>query len=130
MEKYWVVLIRTVLFRWSPSGLLGAGVFGDGFRALGDCVFGKFTRQKQTDGRLDFAAADRGAFVVVCQTRRLACDPFEHIVDKRVHDAHCLARNSSVGVDLLQYFVDVDAEAFLSLRSALLLVAFRRLLLA
>ena len=93
-------------------------------------MLGEFAWQKQSDGRLDFAAADGRPFVVVSQTRRFAGNPFENVVDERVHDAHCFARNSGVGVDLLQYFVNVDAEAFLSLRSALLLVAFWRLLLA
>ena len=53
-------------------------------------------------------------------------DALEDVVDERVHDAHGLARDASVGVDLLQHLVDVDGVCLLS--SALTLaLAFRSL---
>ena len=46
------------------------------------------------------------------QTGRLRSDAFEEVVDERVHDAHSLGGDTSVGVDLLQYLVDVDSVGF------------------
>jgi len=85
-------------------------------------VLGQLSGQKETDGRLDFAARDGRPLVVVSQTGRLACDPLEDVVDERVHDGHGLGGDASVGVDLLQYLVDVDGVALLPL-PLLLLVA-------
>ena len=124
-----MVLIRTVCLVCRSDDLLGAGVFCYSLGTFGNCVLGEFPRQKQTDSSLDFAAADCRALVVVCQARGFAGNSFEYVVDEGVHDAHCLAGDSGVGMDLFQYLVNVDAEAFLSLRSALFLAVFRRLLL-
>lgn len=109
--------------------LLGAGVFCDGLGTFRNCVFSEFSWQKQTNGSLDFATANRRAFVVVGQARGFAGNSFENVVDEGIHDAHCFAGNSSIGVDLFQHFVNVDAKALLSPRSALLFAVFRRLLL-
>jgi len=46
-------------------------------------------------------------------------DSLEDIVDKRVHDAHGLAGDSGVWVDLLKDFVDVDGIGLLPLLVAL-----------
>jgi len=48
--------------------LLGAGVLGDGLGTFRDGVLGQLSGQKETDGRLDFAARDGRALVVVSQT--------------------------------------------------------------
>ena len=48
-------------------------------------------------------------------------DALEDVVDKRVHDAHGFAGDTSVRVNLLQHLVDVDSIAFLSLSPSLLL---------
>ena len=84
-------------------------------------MLGQFTGQKETDGRLDFAAGDGRAAVVVGQTGRLGGNAFEDVVHERVHDRHGLAGNASVRVDLLQDLVDVDGVRLPS-SSALLLV--------
>ena len=89
-------------------------------------MFCQFTRQQETNCGLDLPAADRRALVVVSETRRLRSDSFEYVVDERVHDAHRLARNASVGMHLLEHFVDVNAEAFLSPRALLFLLVGRR----
>ena len=94
------------------SSLLGAGVLGDGLGALADGVLGQFTGEQETDSGLDLSAGDGGTAVVVSQTRSLGSDSLEDVVDEGVHDAHGLAGDSSVGVDLLQHLVDVDAVAF------------------
>ena len=57
----------------------------------------------------------RVPLVVVGKLAGLGSNPLEEIVDKRVHDAHGLGRDTSVGVDLLQDFVNVDGIRFLSL---------------
>ena len=64
----------------------------------------------------------------MCQARRFAGDPFEDVVHERVHDAHGLAGDASVGMHLLQHLVDVDAEAFLSAGLPFLFAVLRRLL--
>jgi len=118
-----VALRRAVLVKKRPSrNLLGAGVFGDGLGTFRDGVLGQLSGEKKTDGRLDFAARDGRALVVVGQTRRLTGDALEDVVDERVHDGHGLGGDASVGVDLLQHFVNVDGIALLPL-PLLLLVA-------
>ncbi len=59
---------------------------------------------------------------MVAQFRGLVGDSLEDVVDKWVHDAHCLAWDTSIGVDLLQHFVDVDSIGFLPALSTLFLV--------
>ena len=54
------------------------------------------------------------------QTRGLSGDALEDVVDERVHDAHGLGRDSSVGMDLLEYTVDVDRVGLFSRLSSLL----------
>lgn len=100
--------------------LLGAGVLGDGLGTLADGVLGQLSGQKQSDGRLDFAARDRRAAVVVGQTRGLGGDALEDVVHEAVHDRHGLAADTRVGVDLLQHLVDVDSVALPSPPLALL----------
>ena len=91
--------------------LLGACVLGDGLGTLTDGVLSQLTRQQETNGGLDFSACDGGTAVVVGQTRGLGGDSLEDVVHERVHDAHGLAGDASVRVDLLQHFVDIDAVA-------------------
>jgi hypothetical protein len=56
----------------------------------------------------------------VSQTGGFRSNTFEDVVNERVHDAHGLARNTSVWVDLLQDFEDVDGIRFLPLLAMLL----------
>ena len=110
--------------------LLGRRVLGDGLGALADGVLGQLSGQKQTDGRLDLAARDRRAAVVVRQTRRLGGDALEDVVDERVHDRHGLAADARVRVHLLQHLVDVDGVRFTSSPLLLLVAGARGLGLA
>ena len=103
--------------------LLGAGVLGDSLGALRDGVLGELTREEEPDSGLDLAGGDGGPLVVVSQTAGLSSDSLKEIVDERVHDAHGLGGDSSVGVDLLQDLVDVDGVGLLPLVPLLLLVA-------
>lgn len=50
------------------------------------------------------------------QARGLSCDPLEDVVDEAVHDGHGLPGDTSVGVNLLENLVDVDAIALLPAR--------------
>jgi len=56
---------------------------------------------------------------VVGQLGGFIGDPLEDVVDKGVHDAHGLAGDSSIWVDLLEDFVDVDGISLLPLLVAL-----------
>ena len=103
---------------WSP--LLRARVLGDGLRALADGVLGQLSGQQKADCRLNLAARDRRATVVVGETRRLGGDALEDVVDEAVHDRHGLAADARVGVHLLEDLVDVDGVAFPSPPLALL----------
>lgn len=108
--------------------LLGAGVFGYRLGTFADSVLGQFTGQKKTDCRLDFPTGDGGPLVVVSETGSLGGDALEYVIDKAVHDAHRLGRDSRVGVDLLQHLVYVHGVAFLPL-ALLFLVALGDVLL-
>lgn len=63
------------------------------------------------------------------QARGLSCDPLEDVVDEAVHDGHGLPGDTSVGVNLLENLVDVDAIALLP-AALLLLVALGDVLLS
>ena len=63
---------------------------------------------------LDLPASDGVLLVVVGQAGRLGGYPLEDVVHERVHDAHGLGGDASVGVDLLHHLVDVDGVAFLA----------------
>ena len=93
--------------------LLGGGVLGDSLGALGHGVLGQLTGEEQTDGSLDLPGGDGGPLVVVGETAGLSGDPLEDVVHEGVHDGHGLAGDTSVGVDLLEDLVDVDAVGFL-----------------
>ena len=98
--------------------LLGAGVLGDGLGSLRDGVLGQLSGQDQTDGGLDFPAGDGGTLVVVGKTGSFTSNTLKDIVDERIHDAHSLAGDTSVGMDLLEHFVDVDGVTLTSLLPA------------
>ena len=103
--------------------LLAAGVLGDGLGAFAHRVLGQFTGEKQTHGRLDLARRDGRLLVVVRKAGSFTGDALEDVVHERVHDAHGLAGDASVGVHLLHHFVDVNGIAFLSPSPPLLLVS-------
>ena len=102
--------------------LLGAGVLGDGLGSFRDGVLSQLSGEEKSDSRLDLPGGDGGPLVVVGQAGGLSGDSFEDVVDERVHDAHGLGRDASVGVDLLQHLVDVDGIRFLPSLLLLLLI--------
>ena len=83
-------------------------------------MLGQLSGKEEPDSGLDLPGGDGGPLVVVGKTAGLGGDALKDVVDKRVHDAHGLGGDTSVGVDLLQHLVDVDGIGLLAL--ALLLV--------
>ena len=90
---------------WS---LLGAGVLGDSLCALRHGVLGELSGQEESDSGLDLSGGDGGPLVVVGQTAGLGGNALEDVVHEGVHDRHGFARDASIGVNLLQHFVNVD----------------------
>lgn len=82
-------------------------------------MLGELTGEEQADGGLDFAARDGRLLVDVGELGGLGGNALEDVVDKRVHDAHGLGGDTSVGVHLLQHLVDVDAVRFLTALAAI-----------
>jgi hypothetical protein len=115
------------------SLLLLAG--GSGGIVLGDCLgsfrngmFGKFSRQNQSDCSLDFTTGDCVSLVVTSKSSCFGGNSVEDVVDEVVHNNHGLSGDTSVRVHLLQNFVDVRSirvgmsSSLLSLVSSLLLL--------
>ena len=121
--------IADVETRLAVRVLLRAGVLSDGLGSFTDGVLGEFTGQEQPHGRLYLPRGDRGPLVVVSEARSFGGDALEDIVHERVHDRHGLARDTGVGVDLLQHFVDVDGVALLPLVLLLFLIGLGDVLL-
>lgn len=116
-----MALKRAVLSSKSPIGdLLAAGVLGDSLGSFADSVLGELSRQKQTYSGLNLSACDCRPLIVVGESGSFSGNPLKDVVDKAVHDRHGLARDTSVGVHLLQHFVNVDAVGFLPPPPALL----------
>ena len=86
-------------------------------------MLGELAWQVKPDSSLDFTTGDGVLLVVVSQTGSFGGDALEDVTNERVHDAHGLGGDTSVGVDLLQHLVDVDGVALLTGLSALLAFA-------
>ena len=89
-----------------------AGVLSDCLGSLADGVLAQLPGKVEADGGLDLAAGDSVLLVVVRQARGLGGDALEDVVHERVHDAHGLAGDAGVGVNLPQNLVDIDGIAF------------------
>ena len=94
-------------------------LFGAGFGSLTDSMLGQLSGQEETDRCLDFATRNGRSSIVVDEFSSLVGDSLEDVVDERVHDAHRLARDARVWVDLLQHLVDVDGVGLLPLLASL-----------
>ena len=101
---------------------------GDSLGPFGDGVLGQFTRQDQSNGRLDFSGRHGRLLIVSGQLGSFSRDLFEDVVDEGVHDAHRLGGDAGVRVHLLQDLVDVDLVGFDLLLGGLLGAAFDGLL--
>ena len=85
-------------------------------------MLGQFSGQEEADGGLDLPTGDGVLLVVVGQAGGLTGDTLEDVVHEGVHDAHGLAGDAGLGVDLLQDLVDVDGVALLAPPVALLVL--------
>jgi len=75
-------------------------------------VLSEFTGEHKTNGSLDLSRRQSGFLVVSGKLSSFSRNALEDIVDERVHDGHSLLRDTGVGVDLLQYLVDVSGVGF------------------
>ena len=118
----WVLGLRSVCWyqQYTSSNLLAGSVLGHRLGALADSVLGELTGEKETHSSLDLSGGDGGTLVVVGQTGGLGSDALEDVIHERVHDRHGLGGDTSVGVHLLQHFVNVDRIALLAFPFALL----------
>ena len=87
-------------------------------------MLGQLSGQEEPDSGLDLPGGDGGPCVGVGELAGLCGDALKQVVDKRVHDAHGLGRDTGVGVHLLEDLVDVDGIGLLPLALPLLLVPF------
>ena len=85
-------------------------------------MFGQLSGEQKSHSSLDFPTGDSASLVVMSKARRFGSDSLKDIVDEGVHDRHGFAGNTSVGVNLLQDFVDVNSEGFLPALLPLLFV--------
>ena len=63
---------------------------------------------------LHLIAADSAPFVVLSKAGCFTANAFKDVLYKAVHDAHGKAGNTNIRMNLLRYFVNVDAVAFSS----------------
>jgi len=80
---------------------------GDSLGSLADSVLGEFTRKHETNSRLNFSRRQSRLLVVSGKLSGLCSNALKDVIDERVHDAHTLLRDSSIGMDLLEHLVDV-----------------------
>ena len=83
-------------------------------------MLGQFTREVQPYSSLDFPTGDGVLLVVVSKAGGLDRDTLKDVVHEGVHDAHGLAGDAGIGVNLFQHLVDVDGVALLARLSPLL----------
>ena len=107
-----VALKKAVDFPKSEH-LLRASVLGHSFGSFAHGMLREFSWQQKTNGSLHFARRNGPLLIVMRQSWRFASNSFEDIVHERIHDAHRLARDTNIGMDLFQNFVDVDTVSLL-----------------
>lgn len=99
---------------------LWARIFSDSFSSFANSMFGKFSWKQQTDRCLNFTRRYCGSFVLMSKSWGLSCNSFKQIVEKRIHDAHCLGWNTNIWMNLFKNFVDVWTIWFFAPSSSLL----------
>jgi len=73
-------------------------------------VLSELTGEEETDSGLDLSGGESVLLVVADEAGSFSGGLLEDVVDERVHDAHGLLGDTSLGVDLLEDSVDVDRE--------------------
>ena len=92
---------------------------GDSLGTLAHGVLGKFSRQHETDGSLNFARRKSSLLAESGQTSSFRGNAIKDIVDKGVHDGHALFGDSGIRMNLLEYAVNVSRPRFNTLLGAL-----------
>lgn len=90
-------------------------------------LLGQFAGKNESNRCLNFPRRDGRLLVVCSKLGGFSGYTLEDIVDERVQNRHGLSRNTSVGMNLLEDFVDVRRVCLLSDALPLLLVASSRL---
>ena len=85
----------------------GGSELGDCLGALRDGMLGKLTRKKQTNCSLDLPRRQGRLLRVSRELRGLESEALEDVVDEGVHNGHASLADAGLGMDLLQYLVDV-----------------------
>ena len=83
-------------------------------------MFREFTRQYKSNCCLHFPRWDGLPLVLMGKSWAFTGNLFEDIMNERVHDTHRFSWNANIGMNLLQYTVDVSFVGFLSSGSSLL----------
>lgn len=121
-------------FRWRleppvcSSTLFRAGVLRDCLCPFRNSMLCQFTWQQKPNSCLDFPTCYGWSLVVMSQSRCLRCNPLKNVVDETIHDTHCFTWYTSIGMNLLQYFININGVTFLS-PTLLLLVTLWNILL-
>ena len=122
-----VALKRAGLFVVRPwDDLFRSSVLGDRLGTFADGVLGQLSGEEKADCCLYFTAADGRFLVVLRQARCFGGDALEDVIDEAVHDWHRTTWDASVGMDLFENLVDVNAVALFPLPMPLLAATWTR----
>lgn len=97
-----------------PRDLFGTIVLGNSLDTIRDGMLGELTREDQTNGSLDLFAGDGGALVVSGNLAGLSGNTLEDVIDKAVHDGHCLLGDVDLRVALTEDLEDVARVALVA----------------
>ena len=86
-------------------------------------MFSQLSWEKQSDSGLNLSGRDGLSLVVVSKSRSFSGNSLENVIHEGVHDRHALRADASIGMNLLQDFVDVDRVRFLPLLPAFLIAS-------
>ena len=87
------------------------------FSAFRDSMLCEFSWKDEFARRLDVASRHGLFLAVLAETSSFRSNLLEGVVHKGIQDGHSFLGDSNLRVDLLQDFVDVDVEGFISFAS-------------
>lgn len=79
----------------------------------------QFTREQKLNSSLNFPWWQGPSFVESNQFAWFQCNSVKSVIDKWVHDAHSLSRDTNLWVDLFEHLVNVECESLHSSSSSL-----------
>ena len=112
-------LARTHFWRWfrQKSNSTGTSLLLHCFSAFRDSMLCEFSWKDEFARRLDVASRHGLLLSVFAKASRFRSNLLEGIVHKGIQDCHSFLGDTNLRMDLLQNFVDVDVESFISLAS-------------